>query len=200
MFRRHVIQVGNGGRGFVICTRDGERVITAAHCCLPLPRADRCGQLDGCIYKIGPLREKPSVGAELLFADVIADIAVLGQPENSGDAFDKLMASAVPLRIGRIANEWRTTTLKVRTLSLLDEWVSCDAIHSRGALWLRTVGDSKIVTGMSGSPIVADDESVVAVLAVVNGDPERAVHDGGGPQPCLAHCLPTWVSRAQSRA
>jgi hypothetical protein len=194
MFREHVIQVGNG-RGFVLYDENREPiVVTACHCLPSLPRADRSNRRCVRDRLIAPLRERPSIAAECLFADPIADIAILGRPPENSAAFNQLVSSVVPLRIGRIADERRNTILKVQLLSLLDYWFSCDAIHARGALWL-TCADDKICSGQSGSPLLAADGSVIAVLVIANGDPSKDVFDSGGPQPCLAHCLPAWVLR-----
>jgi hypothetical protein len=187
-----VITVGRG-RGFVILDADGEPiVITAAHCLPSLPDCRRREQSRGCVYKhlLAPLREKPAIGAELLFADPVADIAVLGPPENSA-AYDDLVSGVMPLKIGRVADERRTRVIKVQLLSLLDEWFTCRAVHSRGALQLHGNGVNKIVCGASGSPILAGDGRVIAVLVAIDGDPDKDVHDGvGGPQPTLIHNLP----------
>jgi hypothetical protein len=171
-------------RGFVIHAAGELVVVTAAHCLPALPSAHRRGQRDGCAYErlLAPLRERPAVGAELLFADPVADIAVLGPLEDRA-AYDALVSSVTALRIGTIADARRTRLIKVHLQSLMDEWFECSAIHSCGQLWLRCVGDDKITVGMSGSPILTGGGSVVGVLAVVDGDPERAVYDGGGPGP-----------------
>jgi hypothetical protein len=186
-----IVRVGRG-RGFVVRDGDGERVVvTAAHCLPRLPSPHRTEQRAGCVYDrlLAPLRERPAVGAELLFADPVADIVVLGPPEDRA-AYDALVSGVTALRIGAVADARRTRLIKVHLQSLLDEWFELSAIHSRGSLWLHCAGDDRITVGMSGSPILTGGGSVVGVLAVVNGDPNKAVHDGGGPQPVLAYCLP----------
>jgi Trypsin-like peptidase domain len=188
-----VLQIGNGARGFVVLDPDGEPVIvTVCHALPRLPSCYRRGQLDGCVYErlLAPLRERPLVGAELLHADVVSDLAVLGAPPEDSSAYDALASSVTPLKIGASADERRNSVIRVRLPTLMDEWITCTAIRARGSLWLRCAGDDRIVSGMSGSPILDDDGRVIGVLAVVNGDPEQVVHDGGGPQPVLTHHLP----------
>src|SRR5262245_19793104 len=87
-----IIRVGDG-RGFIVEGLDvvGRRnryVLTAAHCLEGLlegkcPRAHPARYVDDAIYKdiLGPLSEKPTVWAECLYVDPIADIAILGSPD-----------------------------------------------------------------------------------------------------------------------
>jgi hypothetical protein len=97
-----LLKVGDGGRGFVI--EAGDRiVITAAHCLVaddrPLPPAHPWSYTAERTYPglLGPLCEaKPTVWAECLFVDPIADIAVLGSPDNQelsdeAEAYEQLI-------------------------------------------------------------------------------------------------------------
>lgn len=80
---------GEGGRGFVVEIDRQRLVITAAHCLPPLSRKRRLplphlvSFPDERTYRalLGPLEAKPTVSAECLFLDPIADIAVLGAPD-----------------------------------------------------------------------------------------------------------------------
>src|SRR5437867_2361147 len=80
---RSVLKVG-GGRGFVVNGDRDRLIITAAHC---LPRFPPCHGLSYTEERtyaklLGPLgRKKPTVWAECLFVDPVADIAVLGPPD-----------------------------------------------------------------------------------------------------------------------
>jgi hypothetical protein len=103
-----VVKVGNGGRGFVVKTQRlddfvNHIVITAAHCLAAgrrkLPPAHPGSYLEERTYAnlLGPLgKAKPKVWAECLFADPLADIAVLGSPDGQelyeqAEAYEALM-------------------------------------------------------------------------------------------------------------
>ena len=84
--KKSLVLVGDG-RGFVVEEPAGFRrrfVITAAHCLPNIPAA--AGQRPGWgeTFKnlLGPPGGELSVWTECFFADPIADVAVLGPPEN----------------------------------------------------------------------------------------------------------------------
>jgi hypothetical protein len=81
--KQAVVTVGDG-RGFVV-EGDLERryVITAAHCLPELPPAHGASKLEERTYQklLGPLGEEPSIWAECVFADPVADIAVLSEAD-----------------------------------------------------------------------------------------------------------------------
>jgi hypothetical protein len=99
-----VLRVGSG-RGFVVASRgylDREEriVITAAHCLPVLPPCHPGSYLKERTYQalLGPLEVEPTVWAECLFADPIADVAVLGMPDNQAlsdqaEAYEELVAN-----------------------------------------------------------------------------------------------------------
>ncbi len=114
-----VLRVGDG-RGFVVVRRgyrnhEERIVITAAHCLAysrlangteGLPPSHPGRYLEEETYRdlLGLLEAKPTVWAKCLFVDPIADIAVLGQPDNQdlseyADAYDALMDSATTLPV-----------------------------------------------------------------------------------------------------
>jgi hypothetical protein len=115
-----VIRVGDG-RGFVVEHRGHmnhpERIIiTAAHCLprlpppyehlLQLPSPHPMRYLEEETYQniLGPLGAEPTVWAACLFVDPMADIAVLGRPDNQelsdqADAFDQLVEGMTPLAV-----------------------------------------------------------------------------------------------------
>jgi hypothetical protein len=83
-----VLRVGDG-RGFVVRRLNylglEERVvITAAHCLRRLPRSHQARYLHECTWRLLGLldRKRPTVWAEVLYLDPMADIAVLGSPDN----------------------------------------------------------------------------------------------------------------------
>ena len=73
---------GEGGRGFVVELESGMVVITAAHCLPSLPPPHPFSHTEERTYAnfIGPLGTEPTVWAECLFVDPVADIAVLAHP------------------------------------------------------------------------------------------------------------------------
>jgi hypothetical protein len=112
-------------------------IITAAHCLPHFPVPHACERQDR-IYPdlLGVLDEKPSVWALLLFADPIADIAVLGcvdgqnLPEQA-EAFEQFIEplKAIPLAQAQTGKgwmlsldkpyEWRATTIDTGWGSLI---------------------------------------------------------------------------------
>lgn len=107
-----VVTVGSG-RGFVVEGVQERLAVTAAHC---LP-SDEDGRLllppsHGASYShertyaklLGPLGSTPTLEVECLFVDPIADIAVLGSPDNQvrcdeATAYEELVDSVEPLAI-----------------------------------------------------------------------------------------------------
>src|SRR5262245_37917937 len=81
---RSVVKV-SGGRGFIIENGHERLVVTAAHCLPHFPPPLAITTTEERTYRnlLGPLdASEPAVWAELLFADPVGDIAVLGSPDN----------------------------------------------------------------------------------------------------------------------
>jgi hypothetical protein len=107
---RGVVRVGDG-RGFVVRCQSYQGledliVITAAHCLPHFPPCHPAMYLEEKTYQrlLGPLGSEPMVWAECLFADPIADIAVLGSPDDQAlydkaEFYRQLVASAYPFTI-----------------------------------------------------------------------------------------------------
>ena len=107
-----VVKVGDG-RGFIIGVRrhiarghfvERRLVLTAAHCLPKLPPAF-AWPTDERMYPnlLGRLRGKRNVWTECLFVDPVADIAVLGSPDNqaladAADAYETFVGSATALK------------------------------------------------------------------------------------------------------
>jgi hypothetical protein len=138
-------------------------IITAAHC-LPeqpdgqrLPPSHGFSDLTDRTYAnlLGPLGQQPSVWCECLFVDPIADIAVLGAPDNQelsneADAYEALVGAATPLTVAEppsklIAEEvehlaevgaieqvrqWARRECRAFLLSLDNQWFACTVSHS----------------------------------------------------------------------
>jgi hypothetical protein len=82
-------------------------VITAAHCLPHLPAPHRAAYTEEKTYKklLGPLGSAPSIWAECVFVDPVADVAVLGQPdgqafnEDVDTAWDEFIEGIEPLKL-----------------------------------------------------------------------------------------------------
>jgi Trypsin-like peptidase domain len=211
-----VIKVGQG-RGFVIAHRrklrpmhnlpglrrrafvEDRLVITAAHCLPKFPRAFAAEHCELRTYPnlLGSLAnnkngKKNDVWAECLFADPIADIAVLGCPDgqalsDEADAYNALTEKVTPLRIGaaRSGKGWLLSLDRPR--------------------WIRTVIDREYGSlhtgptkgGMSGSPILNDRGQAVGILCtgtetIIASSGER-VNENAGPHAILTENLPGWL-------
>jgi hypothetical protein len=97
-----VITVGHG-RGFVVEGAGERLVITAAHCLPSLPPALPAFGLEARTF--GPLLarrgEEPRAWAVCRFVDPIADIAVLGSPDNPhADDYKALLGTAMAPSMG----------------------------------------------------------------------------------------------------
>src|ERR1700676_4429023 len=82
------------------------RAVTAAHCSPFFPPCHGASYTEERTYQalLAPLGSEPSVWAECLFADPIADLAVLGSPDNQvlfdeADAYEALVDDLPSFRI-----------------------------------------------------------------------------------------------------
>ncbi|PYF03842.1 hypothetical protein BJ122_10599 [Rhodopseudomonas faecalis] len=184
-----VLKVG-GGRGFVVEGKQNRLVITAAHCLPSLPPAMPAAYTEEKTFPrlLGPLGGGPSVAAECLFVDPVADIAILGQAdyefeeENCG-AYQNLVEACEPIMVDVCRHEDR-----LFLLSLDNDWHECMARHSGGGVWFSEAGNG-ICAGMSGSPAINTDGKAVALVSVAEGMKGTR----GGPNPNLAAHLPGWA-------
>jgi hypothetical protein len=174
------------GRGFLIEARGFQLVVTAAHCLPHLPPAHPRSSFEQRTYSklLGPLGRTPSVWAECLFVDPIADLAVLGEPDRQAfppemTAYEDLVASRSSLHIGTVMRP-----CPVWLLTLDGQWTQCAFPDDGSGRWLSIVGalPEAIAPGTSGSPIMAADGRAVGLIGV-----------GGLSNPVLADRLPGWV-------
>jgi len=214
-----IVTVG-GGRGFVTEGARDRYVITAAHCLSNLPPPHGMSYLHERTYSklLGPIGGECTVWAECLFADPVADIAVLGAPDNQelseqADAYEGLAEAVTPLRIADpppptispaeeqsyhsfLSAEERSSgvfrermrgTSPARVVSLDRRLLSCtiDYTAISSGLLIKEEATERIVGGMSGSPILADDGSAIGIVCL----------SSGGPHPRLTSCLPGWLLR-----
>jgi Trypsin-like peptidase domain len=186
--REAFVTVGGGeakGRGFIVETERQRLVITAAHCLPHLPAAHRTSFTEERTYAnlLAPLGKEPTVYADCLFVDPVADIAVLCEPDyrqlrDEADAYAELVDSGQPLQVGA-AKEIFFAWL----LTLAGQWERCAV--SRGPRWLTIHGAAQngTASGTSGSPIVDDHGRAVGMVAIGSGFGE----------PSLASNLPVWL-------
>jgi hypothetical protein len=157
------------------------------------------------------LGESPTVWAECLFVDPVADIAVVGQPDSQSlyaenEAYYELMPD-IPLAIAdtlhdykpimiktfdgemiEAKNHYESLTTQAWLLSLDGNWFECEVEHRPdGPLWISKANEL-IVGGMSGSPILSKAGATIGVACT-------SVNDGleGGPNPRLMANLPGWT-------
>lgn len=193
---RAVLRVGDG-RGFVVEGKYGRHpqrlVITAAHCLPSLPPCHGASHLEERTYGtlLGPLGEDATVCAECLFADPIADIAVLGEPDgqelyDESERYEALMNAAATLRIAGAPEEGGGLLLSLDQL-----WLPCRIQHVGGPLW---TSEAKTVGGMSGSPIITEDGRAVGVVCTGCGSEATGVlRYPEGPHARLMRSLPGWM-------
>jgi hypothetical protein len=209
-----VIKVGLG-RGFVVEISRTRYVITAGHCLPFLPPSAPVTSIEDRTYHrlLGRLGEKETpVWAECKFVDPIADLAVLGCPDNQeladkAKAFQALVEAAVPLPIGRLplvrsplidsgglpltVPETGETALGPPTakasawlLSLDGHWFQCDLTARHAGLSIEWAAE-EIAPSMSGEPIVSGDGEAIGVVCT-DGNGNASV------QASLSRQLPRW--------
>lgn len=190
---KSIVQVGEG-RGFVVEGADGVRyVVTAAHCLPFLPPPCSFSDNEECTFEVlGPLGTSPTVWALCLFVDPVSDIAVLGAPDSQDQfhkckAYEDFVGMAMPLSLRWVQQPERGW---IFTLDA-ERWFSC-RVEAPRAIWIWEAAEP-IRGGMSGSPIVGDDGSAIAVLCTSDGSGDDDVEDDreGGPNPGIRN-LPGW--------
>jgi hypothetical protein len=201
-----VISVGDG-RGFIVELPHnpilGRLVITAAHCLPHLPPAHRASYVEERTYRalLGGIDEQPMVWCECLFADPVADLAVLSAPDNQAlsaeaDAYEQLLEPVEPFTIGTIPLKRRQGPLPVCLhqvvgetdafmLSLDGRWFPCH-VRSNGQALTVVSQEEATCAGMSGSPIIDVADHAIGVVTIGGGD---------WSEPELASGLPMWMLR-----
>jgi hypothetical protein len=189
MLTAGVITAGSG-RGFVVEGAGERLVITGAHCLPSLPPAQSFFGPKARTY--GPLLarlgDEPRASAVCRFVDPIADIAVLGSPDDP-DEYKALMETATALSIADPRRHPVNFWVPARLLSLDGRrWFSCTVRHFGGPLWITHAAEG-IRSEMSGSPIVTESGTAIGVVCTAAAPWE------GGPNPRLTHNLPGWLLR-----
>ena len=179
-------------------------VITASHCLPYLPPAHPASPLEERTYAnlLGHLGESPTVWAECLFADPVADVAVLGQPDSQSLYAERSLCELMPdiaLAIADTLHDYKpiiiktfdgemiedkdhneSLTTQAWLLSLDGNWFECEVEHRPdGPLWISKANEL-IVGGMSGSPILSKAGATIGVAwtggrtkSPLNGKPSR---------------------------
>ena len=124
------------------------------------------------------------------FVDPIADIAVLGSPDNPhADEYKALMETATAVSIAGALRNPVNFWVPGRLLSLDGHrWFCCTVRHFGGPLWITHAAEG-IRSEMSGSPIVTEIGTAIGVVCTA------AAPWAGGPNPRLTHNLPGWLVR-----
>jgi hypothetical protein len=189
--RRSVLAVGSG-RGFVVESKSGRLIITAANCLPFFPPSDAATLLEERTFQnvIGPLGGRQTIWGECVFADRAADIAVLGPPDSQEfeGKYDAHRAFVDTVGSLTVSNPSRRSA--GHFLSLDGRWLSCDVRHQNGPLSL--LAQEEISPAVAGSPILDWEGTAIGVLAA----PGRSRSDGrteSGPNPHLVHILPEWL-------
>ena len=130
---------------------------------------------------LGGLQEQPSVAAECLFVDPVADIAVLGEPDNqllteAWEAYDEMVGACTTMPLSDSAGD------AAMLFYLEGAWRPCRLHVNRQAFGIDA--EPAIQGGMSGSPILNTAGEAVGVVVT-----------NQGPHPKLVNHLPAWLAR-----
>jgi hypothetical protein len=188
-----VIRVGDG-RGFLVEGKvDRFIIITAAHCLPSFPPCLSFSYVEERTYQslLGTLGQERTVWAECRFVDLIADIAVLGAPDDQTlfdewELYEELVNAVDPLPVSDAAPKgdgW--------LLSLEGQWFQCKIDSMYGPLDISDA-TGNIAGGMSGSPILSESGSAIGIVCA-GGETEAGICTEGGPNSRLARNLPGWM-------
>jgi len=142
---------------------------------------------------VGPLGgTAPTIWVSCLFADPIADIAVLGSTDidelaDEMEAYDTFTETISPLPIckARSCQGW--------ILGLDSQWISTK-VDVRDGIWGSSLTIDATEAGMSGSPILNKEGQAIGVVVLgtetVDGDARKNERASG--QPILVRTLPGW--------
>ena len=193
--KRAVVAVGEA-RGFIVEAARERLVVTAAHCLPHLPPAFAPSFTQERTYDqlLGRLADrKPKVRAECVFADPVADIAVLAAPDSQMfpdeyGAYEELTEEAPALGIVDAPEQGRGWLL-----TLEGRWVACVVGHYGGPIEISDATEP-IMGGMSGSPILDSDGAAMGVVCCSSGSSDE-LQTGGFPNPKLTDRLPAYMLR-----
>jgi hypothetical protein len=186
----------DGGRGFIINHNERRLVVTAGHCLPSLPPAHAAACLEDRTFA-GILASldgsKNGIWAVCLFVDPVADIAVLGCPDDQTffeefDAYNDLTENAPFLQIGKAESG------QGYVLSLGGEWVRTE-LQVFSGMGGSSLSIDPTEAGQSGSPILNDAGQAVGVIVIgtETGESGKRINQRSGPQPILMRNLPGWL-------
>jgi hypothetical protein len=167
---RAVVSVGaNGalGRGFVVPTADPHIsvILTAAHCLPHLPPAHPFSYTWERTFQnlIGPLEHPSKLWCECLFADPVADVAILGAPDSQqwGDEWEAFVTFIDDTPTLPIAALNTGDLMPVRVLGLDGHWREFTAKLVPRLVVLEV----EMSPGMSGSPILTMDGAAIGIIS-----------------------------------
>jgi hypothetical protein len=184
VWTKSVVRVGRGGRGFVVRTiRDEKLIITVARC-VPRLAMTISHSFDytypRCVGAIDK-RDRP-VTVQCLFIDPVADLAVLGPPDDDRP-YNAFVETRPGLPVGCV--DMRRPECDAWMLSLTGEWFSCHVVALPRALMIVSAAE-RTEDGMSGSPIVDDNGRAIGAVSSTTG----------ASQAQLASHLPGWLLEA----
>jgi hypothetical protein len=147
--------------------------ITGAHCLPEMPPPHPAMYLEEKTFRdlLGPLGERPSITAEALFADPIADLAVLGPPDDQelfeqSEAYEAFAESLAPLPLAEAGESGEAFFL-----SLDKHWFSGRfGCISYGSLRFSKI-EGSILGGMSSSPILNSQGAAIGVVNLGDSNP-----------------------------
>jgi hypothetical protein len=219
--RQAIIRVSDG-RGFIVETERERLVGTAAHCLPHLPPPHPWAYAHEVTYGalLGPLGQEPTVWAQCIFADPIADVAVLSAPGHvdlceQADAFEELVTTRPALKIADAPAPGRKliTPSATRATVWTSETAKGQEVEITPAPFeVETPGRGDIhLLSLDGEWIEAQVEHRCNWLSI---EPKELVRSGmsGSPimlagaaiglvsneskSPVLIDSLPTWLVRA----
>ena len=184
-----VFRVGDG-RGFLVATHDTAYIVTAAHCLPRLPPAHLGRFAEEATYGsfVGELGKEPSVAAACVFVNPMADIAVLGPPDDQAfydeaGQYVALLENVPPFSVAPPPPPARfrlpfydnapfnftgrdDVAFPVHVLSLEGVWLEATAYY-RSEL-IRIEPAKVCVPGMSGLPVISPTGAALGVISTNN--------------------------------
>jgi hypothetical protein len=216
--KRAIIQIGTGGRGFIVSAGEFDRyIITAAHCLPHFPEPHLASFVEEETYPdilsaLGQPERKVTAG--LFDLSSSSDWAVLGAPDSQVLCDEceqyKAFTENTTIRIGQspppppplpdfdseTAENWGQTEAVLTWPFGVEApaWMlSLDGQWLRcmvrsNGRFLRATEGQHIRSGMSGSPIINNEGEAIGLVSTSGAD-------GSNLNPSLSDCLPPWLQR-----